>query len=343
MSLVSVILPTYNRSQYIREAVQSVLEQTFKDFELIIIDDGSTDNTIETVKAFLKDKRIRYVKQENAGAAAARNRGLSMSTGNYIAFIDSDDIWEKDKINIQLSIMNALPDVSLVFSDFSSMDRNGNIQNSHLRTYFHVLDEYNLDYEHVFNQYKHFDNIGKVYWGNIYKTMIFGNIILTSTCMCRKEIFTKVGVFDTRYKMLEDYDLFLKITQEFNVAIVDRPLVRYQYSNNQLSGEANFDKLCTNLIGIFNKNIAATTEKDFLERNARKIRRRLGMYQAMQAYNYFSHDNVRLAVRFYWQSIRNNPVNYKSYIYLLLSFLPSGIIRLLKKCKNNFMATFEFI
>lgn len=99
--LISVIIPSYNRAHIIEKSVRSVLAQTFADFELLIIDDGSTDNTREVIEG-MKDGRIRYVYQENAGACAARNHGISLAQGQYVAFHDSDDLWYPDKLEKQL-------------------------------------------------------------------------------------------------------------------------------------------------------------------------------------------------------------------------------------------------
>ncbi len=114
MPKVSVILPTYNRAKYISRAIDSVLAQTYKDWELIIIDDGSTDNTKEVVEPYLKDKRIKYVWKENGGVSSARNKGLDMATGEFVAFLDSDDFYMPEKLEKSLEVFDRYPDVILV-------------------------------------------------------------------------------------------------------------------------------------------------------------------------------------------------------------------------------------
>lgn len=332
VDLISVILPTYNRAKYIVDAIESVLNQTCRDIELIIVNDGSTDDTSQVIAPFLNDGRIRYVVQENAGAASARNRGIALSTGRYVAFIDSDDIWKKDKLEIQLSIMNRLPEVALVCSDFSSRDDEGRVKPSHIKSYFSVFDDYDLGYQDVFG---HTLEEGHIYWGKIYETMLFGNLILTSTCFCRRDVFNQMGVFDTRYETLEDYDLFLRITRQYDAAFVDKPLVCYRYSANQLSGEAFFGKLCLNLIEIFEKNVVSIDDKQFLMRNKKRIKRHRGMIHYQQAYFYFSHDKMASAANFYWKSIRHDPARYKSYVYLLFSLLPIGITHFIRRSKSK--------
>lgn len=339
MNTVSVIMPTYNRAKYIKDAVESVLNQTYGDLKLIIVDDGSTDNTEQIITPYLSDSRVCYIKQPNSGSSAARNYGLSMTEGNFVAFIDSDDIWSRDKLAIQINILMALPEVDLVCSDFSAVTGADIMERSHIRSYFKVLNEYNLQYNNIFDHIleQPIDGLAqneKVYWGNIYNTMLFGNIILTSTCLCRSAIFDSIGVFDTKYRTLEDYDLYLRISKVFRIALVTQPLIQYRYSNNQLSGENHFERLCLNLIDIFKKNVGTLDKNELLKLGSRKIQRRLGMYEAMLGYYYFNKKEMELAKRYYWKSLENNPGYFKSYFYIFFSLLPAGILQLLRRIKH---------
>lgn len=124
--LVSIIMPSYNTSKYIVETIQSVLAQTYKDWELLIVDDCSTDNTDEIVKPFLADKRIHYLKNEkNSGAAVSRNRALREAKGRWIAFLDSDDLWMPEKLERQISFMDK-NGYSFSYTDYEEIDVNGN-------------------------------------------------------------------------------------------------------------------------------------------------------------------------------------------------------------------------
>ena len=338
MTTVSVIMPTYNRAAFIRDAIDSVLGQTYPHFELIIIDDGSTDGTSKIVAPYLTDERIRYVRQENAGAASARNHGIALGRGDMVAFIDSDDIWDREKLRIQTAVMDALPEVGIVCSDFSALRGSRILETSHIRSFFSVLDEYALTYDDVFSRLldlpvEGLDKDDAVYWGSIFSTMLFGNIILTSTCLCRAVVFNTTGVFDTSLETLEDYDLFLKITKVFPVALISKPLILYRYSENQLSGEKYFDKVCANLIKIFIKFISTIDDEQFLRDNRKKIRNRLGHYYAQQGYFHFSREELRESAQCYRQSIRNNLSDYKSYVYLFFSLMPVGISRFIRKLK----------
>ena len=125
MPKVSIILPTYNRADFIAEAIESAINQTFEDWELLIIDDGSTDNTAEIVSKYLKDKRIKYFKTKNRGTAAARNRGLKLATGEYTAFLDSDDLWNPAKLKKQVEILDTHPDIDLLFTSSIIKNKHG--------------------------------------------------------------------------------------------------------------------------------------------------------------------------------------------------------------------------
>ena len=121
MPVVSAIIPTYNFGRFLGEAIQSVLDQTFTDFELIVVDDGSTDDTREVVGSF-NDSRIRYIYQENRGLPAARNTGIKASRGEYIAFLDSDDIWLTQNLELKVKSLDSHPDAGLVCSDGYNFD-----------------------------------------------------------------------------------------------------------------------------------------------------------------------------------------------------------------------------
>ncbi len=340
--LISVILPTYNRANYIRPAAESVLGQTYTALELIIIDDGSTDDTEKVLEDIRRDTRVRYIRQNNTGAAKARNHGLKLASGEYIAFIDSDDIWQKEKLGAQVCVMKALPQIGLVCSNFSARKNNIEIEKFHIKSYFDVFNTYNLELGDIFSdrlrideRVRALDGTGEVFWGCVYETMLFGNLILTSTCLCRANIFNEVGVFNTSYPTLEDYDLFLRITDKYPIAFIDKDLIVYQYSDNQLSGENYFGKLCEVLIEIYSKNIDKIHRTQFYQNNRNRIKKRLGMYQGMAAYFHYSKGHRRSALGYYMKAVRNNPGVIKYYTYMALSILPTQINEYLKKIKRS--------
>src|SRR5882724_2062331 len=123
---VSVIIPTYNRAHYLGTAVNSVLSQTFSDFELIVVDDGSTDDTMRLVERF-HDSRLRYIYQQHRGISAAMNAGIRAARGGYIARLDSDDIWLPDMLEVEVGVLDARPEIGLVYAKAQGMDKNCNL------------------------------------------------------------------------------------------------------------------------------------------------------------------------------------------------------------------------
>jgi len=189
--LVSIIIPTYNRAGFLKEAIKSVLAQTYKNIEVIVVDDGSTDNTPKLVKQFT-DKRIIYLRQENKGASSARNKGIESARGNYIAFLDSDDIWLPQKIEKQLKIFNiSRCNPGLVYTGIQYMDYDGNLKKQKKIIRFR---------------------------GNILKRLLRKNIPgVGSTMLVKKECFEKCGLFDKRLPSRTDLDMLIRISRYFTV------------------------------------------------------------------------------------------------------------------------------
>ncbi len=205
---VSVIIPTYNRKNFIERAVKSVLKQTFKNFELVIIDDGSTDGTEEIIKKF-KDKRIRYIWQENKGPAGARNRGILEARAKYIAFLDSDDKWRRKKLEIQLNEMKKNPEILLSHTD-ELWFKNGKVVNP---------------------KKKHLKHNGDIFWQSVQLCAIS-----MSTVMVQKRLFDIVGLFDENLLVCEDYDMWLRVTARFPVLLIpERLTVKYAGHPDQMS------------------------------------------------------------------------------------------------------------
>ena len=196
MPKVSVIIPTYNRAQFLIEAIESVFNQSCRDFELIVIDDGSEDDTQERIKPFRN--RFRYHYQENSGISRARNMGLKMSEGDYVAFLDSDDLWEKHKLQIQLKLFENNPQIQICYTDEIWM-RNGVRVNP--------------------------KKIHRKFSGWIFHHCIPLCIISLSSAMMRRSLFNQVGFFDEQLPACEDYDLWLRISLITPIHFIPTPLI----------------------------------------------------------------------------------------------------------------------
>lgn len=196
--LVSVVIPTYNRAELLRDAVLSVLGQTFRDFELIVVDDGSTDNT-ETVMRGFDDPRLIYLAQPNRGRSAARNRALATAKGQFMAFLDSDDLYLNDKLERQVAFMAAHPEVDMVYTAAICVDKDGRPLSRQI---------YTAEAE-----------------GDIYRKVAFFQpvTITLPTVMLRRAVLEAVGVFDESMDRFEDTDLWRRVTKRFKVGILREP------------------------------------------------------------------------------------------------------------------------
>ena len=212
-SVVSIIIPTYNRANLIGKSISSVLNQTFKNFEVIVIDDGSIDDTERVVKSF-NDPRIKYIKcEKNKGACAARNVGIEIAKGKYIAFQDSDDEWLPEKLERQMRIFKTLPQESIVYTGFWRIKNNK-------KTYVPL------------------DRV-KQKEGNIYKELLRGNFVSTQTLLVKKECFEKLGMFDKNLPRFQDWDLVLRLAKYYNFKFIDEPLALCYFTSKSISTDSN--------------------------------------------------------------------------------------------------------
>lgn len=194
--IVSVIIPTFNRASMVLEAAQSVCQQTFQDFELIIIDDGSTDGTVEELKKIARPFHYRF--QENQGVSKARNQGIQVARGKWIAFLDSDDLWRPQKLETQMRFFSEHPEARICQTE-EIWIRNGRRVNP---------------------QKKH-----QKVSGPIFAPSLVLCLVSPSAVMIQKKLFDQVGFFDETLPACEDYDLWLRIASELPIYLIDRPLV----------------------------------------------------------------------------------------------------------------------
>ncbi len=238
MQKASVILPTYNRAGILKNAIDSVLAQTYRNFELIIVDDGSTDQTADVVR-HIEDPRIRYVyTQINRGAAAARNYGIAQASKEaaYIAFEDSDDLWHPDKLEKQLLEMEKHPEAGFCYHKIA-YDMGGGYQA--------ILPDERLPLEKK--------------QGEIYVQLLYDNLVDCPSMLVRRELLDQIGGFDETLKALEDYDLALRLAKAVPAAFVNEVLLESSYSTTGVSGSAvNYLTASCILLGKYKKDYLST-------------------------------------------------------------------------------------
>ena len=196
MARVSVVIPTYNRLLKIKDAIESVLKQTYRDFECWVVDDGSTDGTGVALRAF--GNKIKYISQDNRGASAARNLGARVSRGKYLAFLDSDDLWEPEKLEIQVTCMEENPQYPLCYTD-EVWIRKGIRVNPKKR---HAK-----------------------YSGWILEKCLPLCTISPSSALMKRSLFDDIGGFDETLPVCEDYDFWLRVTCRYPVLFIDKKLI----------------------------------------------------------------------------------------------------------------------
>lgn len=222
-AIISVIMPVYNGEQYIEAAIQSVLAQSYSGFEFIIIDDGSIDNTATLVKKYLSDKRIRYYYQSNAGISEARNKGLELSLCEYVAFIDCDDVWMPQKLELQLEALINAPDIALIYNNVTYIDEEDRIIGH---------QKYSVQ-------------------ENFYKEMLLQNYVDNgSVPLIKKECFDKVGYFNPNISG-EDWDMWIRIAKEYKLLGINEYLVKYRIYPKSMS--KNYKKMIEGLIWILDR------------------------------------------------------------------------------------------
>lgn len=206
MPLITVIIPSYNRANFIEETLQSVLNQTFKDYEVIIVDDGSADNTLEVLREYEANPKVCIYSQENKGCPAALNFGIKMAKGKYICWLSSDDLWYTDKLEKQIELFLKNDHLGMIYTDVDIIDENGSIIQKHYKAA-------GIDMPLP----------ARIRFINGCSTMI------------KRECFEVVGMFDESLKHCHDSDMWFRIGERYRMLRIPSPLVKYRIGNESLS------------------------------------------------------------------------------------------------------------
>lgn len=205
---VSVIIPAYNAEKTVRESIQSVLEQTFKNLEIIVVNDGSTDSTLEIVSD-IKDPKLRVVSSKNCGLSAARNLGIKHSAGQYLSFLDADDLWLPSKVQDQLDILKTSGSAKVVYSWVDNIDEAGSKLGISSRSSIS---------------------------GNVYPNLLVANFIRNgSNVLLERSTIEEVGFFDETLRACEDRDMWLRLAGKYEFAVCPKVHVLYRQSSSSLS------------------------------------------------------------------------------------------------------------
>jgi len=298
MKKVSIIIPAYNKAALTVKTVESVLGQTYKNIEVIVVDDGSTDNTRQCL--IYHFDRIRYLYKENGGACSARNEGIRSSSGEYIGFLDCDDIYLPAKVERCVRYLEEHPDYGFV----------------HTAAYF-INDDGDAVSKYSHPQSRH--------TGRIYKRLLNRNFICNSTVIVRRDCFVKVGGFDESVFTPADWDMWLRLSEKYPLGYVNQPLTRYRVSGSYIFN--NLDLAEKEELQIINKAFRRSPgiKKHIRSRILSNIYRRFAM-------NYFLNNEIDKTRQRFKAAFSNNILDFKTIaLYFCFLFAPQYLRSKLKK------------
>lgn len=291
--LVSVVIPTYNRASTVRAAIDSVLSQTWRNLELLVVDDASTDDTAPMLAAF-SDPRLRYLPQErNGGVARARNRGIAEARGRYVAFLDSDDTWMPEKLARQVALLEASP-------EYVGLVNTGTLNDHGDRT--EIVEA---------------TARGFVFDGMLYANLLHGG---ASAVLVRASVFDAVGGFDPSLPAIEDYEFWIRVCRFYAVESVPAPLVRYFDAEGEVSGEVRRSRRRES--NIHARQMLHDRYREDMRRAGTESGFLIGTVQRMAAGSLIGQAQ---AVRTLVGAIRRDPKQANLYALLPLLFLPTDI------------------
>jgi len=313
--LVSVIIPTYNYGRFVSEAIRSVQAQSYPELEIIVIDDGSEDNTRE-VLASIEDSRLRVFHKANEGVSVARNTGIEMSNGEFMAFLDADDVWRPDKLELQLAMFKAEPSLGLAFSDLARFSKQGAMS----RTHFDYIPEL----RRISARPAGVDD-GYLIEGDTFEKLVRVPILPSwvQTSMLRKSPVADIR-FPPGVRLNEDLQYMLQVYRRVRAGFLDKPLVDVRrHGENSF---AHADEMLDPQIGV----LTAIGELDLTPGQREALRWRLGAVHRALGYRSFWRGQPHEALKSYPKALAFPGKKLNALKYL--AALPlSGAIRLLGK------------
>lgn len=301
--LVSVVIPTFKRSEMLTRAIQSILDQTYQNIEIIVVDDNEPNDeyslaTQEKLKE-ITDARVRYIQQEkHINGSAARNAGIDTARGDYIAFLDDDDVWHLEKLEKQMKVFESDSSIGLVYTGSKAI---------------YVSDK--VSYAIVPHQR-----------GDLRKTILLGNCIgTTSTVVVKKEVIVEAGKFDIQMPALQDYDLWIRICQLTQIGFVADEEIDYYNYRDGAQVSANTEKYETAFSRLNEKYKELLNQLDADEKKKRQV------YELFLLANKALRNNNKKKGRYYLKKVLSNGFNKKALAMLLVSPFGYGVTLRLRK------------
>lgn len=296
---ISVVIPAYNAQATITKTIESVRQQTYSDLEIIVINDGSSDRTAEIVNN-IKEQRIKLFNYPNGGVATARNRGIAKARGEYIAFLDADDFWTEDKLELQLQALIENPDAGVAYS----------------WTYFLYQEDICYPSEPVYHR------------GNVYPQLLTKNFIHHgSNPLIRREAIAFVGEFAPSFPHCADWDYYLRLAAKYDFVVVPKHQIYYRQSANSMTSK--IDDIERQLCQMLDKTYYTVPQK--LQHLQRQSKSWIWQYCSQQYLEYGrDRQSIFKAADYLWRSIIFNPRSlFKTYTYRLTTWAIKKQLKLL--------------
>ena len=302
--LVSVVITAYNAEEYIAETLTSVCAQTYTPLEVILVDDGSSDDTAEIVKG--RFPAVCYVHQPNSGQPSARNTGIRKALGKYVAFVDSDDLWLPQKIAKQVE---KLERSALAWCYCDSLYFSGTFDNIMYR----------------------YSSLMRPHSGHAISQLLLGNFISSPTPIIRRDALFDVGLWDETRTMVEDWNMWLKVAARFPVGYVDEPLAAYRRHAGNMSGGWQLESLLRANLEVLDNALG------YLPDSAPRLaaRARANIYFKI-GLAYLNTGKQRDGQRMISKALRNNPFQLRLYAYMLASLLPTRLVLSLNRWRHAY-------
>lgn len=333
--LISVVIPTFNRAYCLGHAINSVLNQTHGNVEVIVVDDGSTDETQELTRStYAAEPRVRMVRQANAGVSSARNHGFALAKGEFISLLDSDDEWYPWKLSVELACLNFVPDAGMIWTDMDAIGPDGTVvKHKYLKTMYGAYQR--------MGERKLFDrswDIGQVipdgpadirgarlFAGDIFSEMILGNLVHTSTVLLRRDRLQRLKGFDLSMKVSgEDYDFHLRTCREGPVAFLDASSIRYQIGMGDALTRPEYmiHLALNNLRTILS---VLETDRDRIRLPEKMIEERIASSYFWIGEAYVNMGELHKARPFFLKGFLHAPYHLRPWEVLFLSCFPDPI------------------
>lgn len=327
----SVIIPTFNRRDKLLRSVESVKRSTFGDYELIVVDDGSTDGTEEAIRRLHPD--LIYIYQDNSGVASARNHGVAVSSGTHIAFLDADDIWHPEKLQICQAVFDAIPkEVCIVFNDIRQLRGAGSPKASAaeqcfgknvLRVLRSMRGATDIRVRGVSYRIRH---------GCIFDSLLMGNVISPSCAVLKREVFDKIPGFNPEYRVANDSDFFLRASNYFQVGFIPAILTSYEGADHVLS----LSRPSHNLEKIENtiRTISSLLEQETSVAVRRRLKQRMSDLYFRKAYHFLSELQKERARQCCLKAITTYPTLLSNVALLFMTLIPDNALLTVQALKR---------